>query len=415
MAIFSVFLSRVAKELLTAVKTTDFAQVEALIPLLGRNSPEYCGRALLIGLDHLGTPPTGIELPRFFMEDNKIYERCVKCVDLILPMADCSALVRSPALYKIAHRHSHTSGPHYSHFFSALTRVVEYSATPAPKKLQDLLDTYDNQRRLETAAQLGNVDQVRALIPVARPAADSNRALELAAQYGHFECVRLLMDHSVFTNEIAFAVPLERAAQYGHLECVTALMERTPTSGLWPACLAAARAAFLPMMEALLARVELYEPLVADDLFIQAALGGCVDNLQYIEHRFPHQNLPYHAALQGAAVKGKIHCLRYLLEKTDAAAAEDAFTQLAQWPARSGQSGGPIHPENLEYTLGQQLCLEALSTECNVFRVFDRLKSRHPTNPLHWIKAEEHLYGVQQRGLTQNAGKVPRVQPAYKF
>ncbi|MBX9602470.1 MAG: ankyrin repeat domain-containing protein [Bryobacteraceae bacterium] len=85
--------------------------------------------------------------------------------------------------------------------------------------------------RVEAAAGLGRIDDVRRLLPQADTAA-RHRAFALSAQQGHAEVVRLLLDAGEDPDRFnpegthAHATALHQAALAGHLDVVRLLVER---------------------------------------------------------------------------------------------------------------------------------------------------------------------------------------------
>lgn len=79
-----------------------------------------------------------------------------------------------------------------------------------------------NTNLLEYAAEHGNVDDVRRLIPISDPRAHDSRALQCAARYGYTQCVELLIpvsDPKAGNNEA-----LRWGAMNGHTQCVELLI-----------------------------------------------------------------------------------------------------------------------------------------------------------------------------------------------
>jgi ankyrin repeat protein len=86
--------------------------------------------------------------------------------------------------------------------------------------------------RMEAAAGLGRVDDVRRMLPAADDTESRHRALALAAQLGHAKVVELLLDAGEDPNRYnperlhAHGTPLHHAALNGHLAVVRLLVER---------------------------------------------------------------------------------------------------------------------------------------------------------------------------------------------
>ena len=79
----------------------------------------------------------------------------------------------------------------------------------------------DNITLLIEAAEAGNTEEVRRLIPITDPRERSNFALRMAAQNGHIKCVKLLIPLSDPKAKNSYA--LQATAYYGHPNCVDLL------------------------------------------------------------------------------------------------------------------------------------------------------------------------------------------------
>lgn len=87
--------------------------------------------------------------------------------------------------------------------------------------------TTENTELLFEAAQDGNVEEVRRLIPISNPKHNDSLALQVAASYGHTDCVKLLIPVSdPKTNDSA---ALGWAARYGSIECLKLLIAVSDT------------------------------------------------------------------------------------------------------------------------------------------------------------------------------------------
>lgn len=78
---------------------------------------------------------------------------------------------------------------------------------------------------LYAAAGIGDLDRVRSLFDVARPAR-REQALIVAAQQGHVDIVRYCLDHGVDVAASDGMTALHQAAAGGHLELMALLLER---------------------------------------------------------------------------------------------------------------------------------------------------------------------------------------------
>jgi ankyrin repeat protein len=84
---------------------------------------------------------------------------------------------------------------------------------------------------LAAAAGLGNIAEVRRMLPSASPA-DRHRAVALAAQCGHADVVGVLIDAGEDPNRFnppgthSHSPPLHQAIAAGHLNVVRLLIER---------------------------------------------------------------------------------------------------------------------------------------------------------------------------------------------
>jgi len=82
--------------------------------------------------------------------------------------------------------------------------------------------TPENTQFLIDAAEQGNTDEVRRLIPLSDPKYARSSALRIAAQNGHVQCVALLIPVSDPKEWDNFA--LQAAAVSGHSKCVELLI-----------------------------------------------------------------------------------------------------------------------------------------------------------------------------------------------
>lgn len=76
---------------------------------------------------------------------------------------------------------------------------------------------------LRTAAASGHSEIVKILIPVSEPQIFNNQSLTIASQNGHIECVKLLIPVSILNNKVGESHALLKAIQNGHNECVKLL------------------------------------------------------------------------------------------------------------------------------------------------------------------------------------------------
>lgn len=82
----------------------------------------------------------------------------------------------------------------------------------------------DNSIDLFMAAQKGDTEEVRRLIPISDATIQSNRALRHAVSEGHAECVKLLLPVSRLTDEVAYENLVVGAIENNHTECVKILL-----------------------------------------------------------------------------------------------------------------------------------------------------------------------------------------------
>ena len=88
--------------------------------------------------------------------------------------------------------------------------------------------SWENDNSLVVAATNGDVEQVRAWLEVANPAADDYLPLFRAIRHGHMDCVKELIPVSNITHNIERAVLL--AARWKEFECLKMLLEYTTPS-----------------------------------------------------------------------------------------------------------------------------------------------------------------------------------------
>lgn len=82
--------------------------------------------------------------------------------------------------------------------------------------------TTKNTELLFEAAQDGNIEEVRRLLPISDPKNNESLALQVAASYGHTECVKLLIP--VSDPKANDSTALGWAGRYGSTECLKLLI-----------------------------------------------------------------------------------------------------------------------------------------------------------------------------------------------
>lgn len=85
-------------------------------------------------------------------------------------------------------------------------------------------DIEQNNQSLVLSSMVGNIENVKRLIPISDPKSGSAWALMAAAENGHTEIVKLLIPLSKPWDEDYGMSPLARAAWNGHTECVKILL-----------------------------------------------------------------------------------------------------------------------------------------------------------------------------------------------
>lgn len=189
------------------------------------NAQEYCTHALFAVLQGMGDPKRGRTL-NLRSENNGDFEQCIS---ILQPLADCTVVVRSPQLLRVAHKYAACGSQHYSLFVSHVRSIFEDSNMAVSGAWNGVFQQYDNTQALIRASAAGNVREIKRLIPLAVPSADSNMALCIASREGHLECVQLLCAVSRFEAPALLGKhtcsPLQWAAQNGRLECVRVLLK----------------------------------------------------------------------------------------------------------------------------------------------------------------------------------------------
>lgn len=356
-----------------------------------------------------------------------------KCVEYLLPLAHCPALVHSPKLLKLAKIYTKTMSDNYTHFFLHVEAIVSASKMKPAPAMDYLLQQHLNTRRLRNAAHNGNLAEVKRLIALSVPQANRCLALGSAAQQGHLECVKALLPwltpQTFDAQEWKPTHPrsaLEFAAGGGSMECVKLLLPHAEATTHFPALLAAVAQNRLEVVRLLWNTIA---PSDANAVLMAACPKGSVEIVRWLEQCFPTQNLAVGPALEQAATHGNdmlvkhllfkapekyiglamhkslqnghANCVRHFVRRTHGDHLMEGLRYVSEWMG-CNQKHTKTYPSIQQQFESYLECMKVLIPWCNAQRVLNNLQSAHPNTPANWNVLEQYLCEHQRLVLLEN-------------